>query len=743
MEFLLRAFKKQRRRLRTENLILLLLRCLIPILLAMALARPFFTGADQILPTAGITHHVLVFDRSYSMGYQPPNSRSAHTKAVRLATKRLEHLDGLAGQKVTLVLAGIRPEIPIHGAINLANVRARLARLGPPTDSAESLLATLGQVAEMLEEEEEGPNNASVRVVVFTDLQKSCLGDQPLGTKRDDPKSPIPGAPLPKTGAPMPGRQDPSAPDLLKDNALDLVERISKLATLTLMDVGGAAGTTLDNIQVTDLQLERTHAVANVGLQATVTVRNLSIAAQNIEVTLEKDNGEPARRLVRLDAGAETEVPFQVVFRTTGKRRLMASIQSDGLEADNVVHRVVDVKERLKVLLVEGSPEHEYSLMDSGWLQVILDPTGGAGEANVTEFSTKTIDSTAFLLGQEKIQDYHLVVLANVERLTEKIAEELSAAVESGTGLLIALGPRIKPETYNLYLYADGNGPLPIRLQSFEGYDPNGKKLYRNQVVDSEHPVFTDFRLDEPLLQALHLGGIYRYFRTERESLSEDGKVIWQISNPELSPLMVAGRHGEGRTLLLTSQITRQPGKWNTLDATIHSLPLLHPMAHWLSHPAVDPFNVMVGGRLSAIVKKRPSELAVVLPERAGGGKVPIAKESRPMRAGLFALPPFTQTDHAGIYTFEMNLGETGSTEQVHLPFAVNPDPKEGELSYFNHSTLREKLGIENIFTAMPDDDAKNEDSGSAELGPFLLYLVLLFILGEASWARFVSRRRT
>jgi hypothetical protein len=737
MEYLLRAFKKQRRRLRTENLILLLLRCLIPILLAMALARPFLTGGDQILPTTGTTHHVMVFDRSYSMGYQPPGSRSPHTKAIRLATNRLEQLDGLAGQKVSLILAGIRPEIPIRGAINLANVRARLARMGPPTDSAESLLSGLGEVAELLEGDQEDPANVAsrTRVYVFTDLQKSCFGNQALAGNAADPAN------LRPSQATTDATE--KAADLTKDSALDLVERISKLATLTLMDVGGAAGTSLDNVQVTDLRLERTHAVANVGLQATATVRNLSSSAQNIEITLEKDNGEPTRRMVRVDAGSETEVPFQVVFRTTGKRQLRASIAGDGLDADNIAYRVVNVQERLQILLVEGSLENEYRLMDSGWLQVILDPTRGEGDANVTEFATKTIDATAFLLGQEKIQDYNMVVLANIERLTEKIAEELAAAVEAGTGLLIALGPRSQPESYNLHLYGDGDGPLPIRLQSFEGYDPSGKRLYRNQVVDTEHPVFGDFRLNEPLLQALHLGGIYRYFRTERESLSENGKVLWQISNPELSPLMVAGRYGEGRTLLLTSQITQQPGKWNTLDAPIHSLPLMHPMAHWLSHPAVDAFNLSVGGRLTSIVKQRPSDLAVVQSERAGGSKVPIAEVSRPLRAGLYALPAFTQTDYAGFYTFEMDLGEPGATEQVRLPFAVNPDPKEGELSYFAHATLREKLGFENIYTALPDQDATIEDAGTAELGPFLLYLVLLFILGEAIWARFVSRRRT
>src|SRR5262245_46092455 len=41
MEFLLDADKKNRRRIRLENLILLLLRCLAVLLIALLLARPF------------------------------------------------------------------------------------------------------------------------------------------------------------------------------------------------------------------------------------------------------------------------------------------------------------------------------------------------------------------------------------------------------------------------------------------------------------------------------------------------------------------------------------------------------------------------------------------------------------------------------------------------------------------------------------------------------------------------------
>src|SRR5690606_10316169 len=212
---------------------------------------------------------------------------------------------------------------------------------------------------------------------------------------------------------------------------------------------------------------------------------------------------------------------------------------------------------------------------------------------------------------------------------TETVAAELSAAVEAGTGLLIMLNERCLPESYNLHLYGSGDGPMPIRLGPPQGYEPGGERFYRSQVVDLQHPVFSDFAAHEPLLQALQLAAIYRYFTCDRDSVTESGQILWQVTSPELSPLLVAGRHGQGRTLLLTSPITQQPKnrRWNTLEAQIHSIPLFHPMAHWLSHPVTDPYNVTVGAGLTAIVRERPADLAVVLPDRAGSSKVPVARD--------------------------------------------------------------------------------------------------------------------
>ena len=69
MEFLLRAWQKTRNRLRNENLLLLLLRCLLVLLAALAMALPFVPSDSPLAALAGGRREVVyVLDRSGSMG---------------------------------------------------------------------------------------------------------------------------------------------------------------------------------------------------------------------------------------------------------------------------------------------------------------------------------------------------------------------------------------------------------------------------------------------------------------------------------------------------------------------------------------------------------------------------------------------------------------------------------------------------------------------------------------------------
>ena len=92
MDFLLRAYQKTRNRLRRENLLLLLLRCLVPIALAFAIARPILSDAAALLGQETSDHHIVVLDGSYSMGYEPGAGESPFERGRSLVSRLLEQL---------------------------------------------------------------------------------------------------------------------------------------------------------------------------------------------------------------------------------------------------------------------------------------------------------------------------------------------------------------------------------------------------------------------------------------------------------------------------------------------------------------------------------------------------------------------------------------------------------------------------------------------------------------------------
>jgi hypothetical protein len=183
--------------------------------------------------------------------------------------------------------------------------------------------------------------------------------------------------------------------------------------------------------------------------------------------------------------------------------------------------------------------------------------------------------------------------------------------------------------------------------------------------------------------------------------------------------------------------------RWNALNDPLVAFPLLHGLVKWLALPATDPFAAEVGGELSCSLPARPEDIEVQRPERDGRLTTPIAEGVRPLPGGRFALPPFRNTAFAGFYTFDLVLDRESGKEPLSLPFAVNVDPAEGELRYAAHAEVRQALGIERVLDALPQSAEAIDDPDRSELGPTLLLLTRLFVLGEAALARFVSMRRS
>src|SRR5688500_19699209 len=99
-----------------EQLILLLIRCLIIALVVLAICRPIMrVGALPVAGTRGQVHAVIILDNSYSMGYRPAGT-GTETVFDRARKRTLDLIErGLRqGDAVSVVLASDPPRALIR-----------------------------------------------------------------------------------------------------------------------------------------------------------------------------------------------------------------------------------------------------------------------------------------------------------------------------------------------------------------------------------------------------------------------------------------------------------------------------------------------------------------------------------------------------------------------------------------------------------------------------------------------------
>ncbi|HLU38031.1 MAG TPA: hypothetical protein VK081_01525, partial [Planctomycetota bacterium] len=255
-----------------------------------------------------------------------------------------------------------------------------------------------------------------------------------------------------------------------------------------------------------------------------------------------------------------------------------------------------------------------------------------------------------------------------------------------------------------------------------------------------DHPVFADLSREyRDIFQQIP---IYKYFASEPSTLADSARVIARLRDREQSPLLVVGNFGAGKIAVLTTSLSRRPDRWNDLQLELIAFQLLHPLARWLTVAATNPHNVEVGAVLTAALPDKPRDVAFISSERAGSLRIPVGDETRLLAGGRYSLPPCRDTGFAGIYMADMHVERDGVLAPHSMPFAVNVDPSDGALDYAAPAVVRERLGIERVLRDLPDDGSSAVAAGRNDLGPLLMLFALLFLLGEAALARFVSTRR-
>jgi len=701
MEFLLASQRRYRTRVLLRQIALLALRTLAVLGLVAALAQPRWRSAGGIAG-GDATTHLVILDDSCSMGDATGDEGDLETDAAAGDTRRATAFD--RGRRVVERIAADlassvgRHRLAVAVTSQLAASADALPPLLPFTDIAPGSIQT---VRDAVGRAAAGAGAAGPR--------EACPGMRRLVAAAGGPR--VVWLVGDFRGRDWLGSDEPAA--TLRQLAADG-------ATLRLVDCAGDG-------PGSNLTLERLAVVggvpaANVLLPVEVEIRNDGpTAVRDVAVELREDGGgRPGVRIDEIPPGGTVSRRFDVRFTTPGSHALEASLPGDVLQADDSRQAVIDVVDRVDVLVVDGAPDAASGGLGSGdgfYVATALAP--GAGAA--TGLRPRVVPPAA--LAATDLSRFDCLWILDVERLDAAAVAAVEAYARAGGGVVFFCGPRTRADVVNDTLHRGGEGLFPVPLAGAIDLLPDAKAAAQTpDVTVEDHPVVAVLAGQRnPLLDAVR---IERFWAIDRGFDAADHGVRRLLSLRTGQPLAIEKTFGDG---LVVAVLTTAAPEWNNWARANPSwvVVLLELESH-LARLRRQAESVTVGEavtvRLEAGVDE-PDVDFVVPPDAAVVRQTAVATSGPLLEATLSA------TARAGIV--EARWRRLDGTERQRS-FAVNVDPGEGRLERVGIGRLEAALrGVPFRYDRATDVAATAGDVAGRPLAVPLLIVVAALLLLE------------
>ena len=177
MRFLIEAYRRKRRRMTLEQLLLLLTRCALVLLFALAVGRPYFGSASS---RSGPTELYILLDDSVASAALDPQGRKAFDAIKTQAIALIDTLSPDAGDRAGLVLMSAPTRAVIAPASSDLSAVRRAIERAERTDAAADLHGALSTLESTLTSDEE--NAPAVTIALLSPMRAGSL----------DPERPLP-----------------------------------------------------------------------------------------------------------------------------------------------------------------------------------------------------------------------------------------------------------------------------------------------------------------------------------------------------------------------------------------------------------------------------------------------------------------------------------------------------------------------------------------------------------------------
>jgi len=625
MRFLQVVVQRTERKLRIEDLLLLLLRCLLLILLALALARPAFRAGGMSIG-GGPRTVVIAVDNSYSMGLT--DGGASRFDNGRKAAEQIVDSLPLGSRAALLLFSNVARPVIAEPATDL-NLVQKMIREAALTDRGSNVHPALRAALDILKRhaEEQG------QIYLITDGQ--ATGWREMAAMRNE---------VTQAGAdveivvPGPGEQP--------------------------------------NLGVSDVTLGS--AMAPVGAAARFSIEATNYGredAHNVTVGLSMDGEAPSDQAVIevIPPGESRRVSLFGKARTAGYHAVSAQLPPDHLAADDRRTMVVRAVEEVRVLLVAGDMGATPREGDAFYLDRALAPV--AAEERDRYFIKTRVVGEGDLAGI-KLADFDAVAIVDVPRIEMDMVSDLEKYVREGGGLMIFPGERLEIKSYNAEF---GGGLLPATMGPVWGESGGQGKFRTLQGPPYTHPMVSIWQ--DPAAGTLSTARFYKGVGLQPQATvaGEGGEPVTVLSYADGTPAIVERTWGSGRVIEFSSSGN---AAWNDLPAHPAFVPLMQRVLGRLVTRRDDALNIPVGSAFT--YQARPEWLYKEMTVAKPGASPGAVDKSK---VGLIDGAPllrYEDTDHAGVYDVEI-----ASTPPVKLRFVAQADPEESKLTPLTDAELK------------------------------------------------------
>ncbi|MBL4590822.1 MAG: BatA domain-containing protein, partial [Phycisphaerales bacterium] len=419
MRFLEQAYRKRKRILTIEQLILLATRCALVALLAIGIGGVLLGSSTNTHAPVSLT---IVLDNAIGAAITDTNNKSALDRSKQAALNAIDQLNPARGDRASLITLGSPASAPImHSSTDLDAVRALIAEIHP-TDTAADYTGMLELVGAQDTPEESATIQSLLIASSFRGFTQSTI-EQSTGLKRFTRIQ----VPLPD-GEPI---SNIALTAIIPSRALRLDESATTLPLtlhISLLRSGPRIATT-SAITITD---------AKSGI----------IIAEGLYRWNSTDDRGSLVVPVRADALSTLRA---------GSAAIIATIAADANTRDNTIACIIRLRKTIRVGVIDADRTESTSrtIRGSSALRAALAPNDRSPIEMVfldtTRISTPKLASldAVFVLAPNTLADdtWNTLAIANRAGLVVIIAPDADAPTARWTNELTRLGVDSPPET--------------------------------------------------------------------------------------------------------------------------------------------------------------------------------------------------------------------------------------------------------------------------------------------------------